>query len=83
MRHVYPKLKNIVPKLLIVSDLLHVNLFEPIHAGGPLRMAEVNITNENASFQSIIENAVILDRGETGTSNRIEEIGDEDVMDES
>ena len=82
MHHVYLKLKNIVPKLLIVLDLLYVNLFESIHAGGPLRMVEVNITDENASFQSIVENAVILGRGEISTSNRIKEIGDEDMMDE-
>jgi hypothetical protein len=53
-------LRKIVPELVVVPDSLRVNLFEPILAGRPLKMAEVDFDEGNTSFKSVGGKAIAL-----------------------
>lgn len=81
MRSVYPKLRELVPELAVVSELLRNNLYDPMVAGQPIKMAELQTTVRNASLLSRIEEAVKEGHGDTVIRGGIVEVDEaEGVM---
>jgi hypothetical protein len=77
VRHVLPELISIVPELAIVSEILYENLFQPIIAGHPLRMAGLKISSKKLLLSKIQAAVKVGGGNSTIRGKRVEEVEEE------
>ena len=78
MRSIYLKLRELVPELAIVSELLRNNLYNPVVAGQPIKMVEIQGGVRNTSLLSRIEEAIEEGHGDTAVRGAIIELDEAD-----